>query len=266
MLKDLIIGQYWPGNSFVHRLDPRIKIVAVLILVITLLLTDRWPGNALLAIFALMVISLARIPGRSLYRGLRPLRWFILLTFFLHLFFTPGVALALPGPLKMITREGLDNGLLMGFRFLLLIVITALLTLTTSPIKFTVGLERLLRPLRRVGLPVSEMALMMSIALRFIPTMTEEADQIMKAQEARGAVFKSGELKNRLRALLALVIPLLIGSFQRAEELAVAMEARGFHGVEGRSSMQELRAGPLEHLAWIVALMVGAAAIFLNKM
>ena len=166
----------------------------------------------------------------------------------------------------MITREGLDNGLLMGFRFLLLIVITALLTLTTSPIKFTVGLERLLRPLRRVGLPVSEMALMMSIALRFIPTMTEEADQIMKAQEARGAVFKSGELKNRLRALLALVIPLLIGSFQRAEELAVAMEARGFHGVEGRSSMQELRAGPLEHLAWIVALMVGAAAIFLNKM
>lgn len=239
MLNDLTIGQYLPLDSLVHRLDPRAKLLAVTALVTGLFLVKGFEGYALVAAFLAIALALSRISVAYLVRGLRPLWLIIVITLALHLFLTEGRVLAYLGPLK-ITHEGLARGLFMTIRLVLLILLTSLLTLSTSPIALTDGLESLLKPFRRFGVPAHELAMMMTIALRFIPTLLEEAERIMKAQMARGADFESGHLMQRAKNLIPLLVPLFVSAFRRADELATAMEARCYRGGEGRTKFRPL--------------------------
>jgi energy-coupling factor transport system permease protein len=239
MLTDIILGQYFPGSSFVHRLDPRTKLLGTLTFIGSIFLADGYPAYAVLSLFAALAIATSRIPLRMVARSLRPLWVIIVLTMVIHLFSTPGTVLYSLGPLT-ITKEGIRQGALMTFRLVFLIVMSSLLTFTTSPIVLTDGIERLLKPFRRFGLPAHELAMMMTIALRFIPTLLEETDRIMKAQMARGADFAQGNILRRAQSMVPLLVPLFISAFRRADELAVAMEARCYRGGENRTRMKEL--------------------------
>lgn len=239
MLKDITIGQYIPGESVVHRLDPRTKILAVLFYMTGLFLLDRLETYLGVAILTLVLIWLSQIPVSYLLKGLKPILIILVFTFVLHLFLTPGTEVLRIGPLK-ITIEGIRQGVFMSLRLIFLILVTSLLTLTTSPISLTDGLESLMGPGKRIGLPAHELAMMMSIALRFIPTLLEETDKIMKAQMARGADFESGNLWQRAKNMVPLLVPLFVGAFRRADELAMAMEARCYRGSQGRTKMKQL--------------------------
>lgn len=254
-LSEMALGQYYPGDSLIHRLDPRSKLLVVSAQILGLFLVGRLVG---LAGFALMIASMAvqaRIPLGYLLRSLRPLLVIVLLTFVLNALFTPGESLLRVGFVS-VSREGLYRGLFMTLRLLLLITASSLLTLTTSPVALTDGLERILSPFRRLGVPAHEFAMMMTIALRFIPTLMEEADRTMKAQMARGADFGSGSLVRRARSFIPLLVPLFIGAFRRADELAVAMEARCYRGGEGRTRLKTLRITALDYVFMIAALLV----------
>ena len=266
MFRDILIGQYYPANSFVHRLDPRTKILITTAYVVVLFLVRGTAGYAAAALFTLVVALLARIPPRLLLRSLRPVLFLLVLTVVLHALMSgrEGVLLWSLGPLR-VTREGLSLGLQMGVRLTLLIITSSLLTLTTSPIELTDGIEQLLRPANRVGLPVHELAMMMTIALRFIPTLMEEADRIIKAQMARGADFQHGSFTARIRSLVPILVPLFIGAFRRADELAMAMEARCYRGGEGRTRYKRLRLGPRDALAGAVASVVTGLIIWLGR-
>ncbi|HET7616464.1 MAG TPA: energy-coupling factor transporter transmembrane protein EcfT, partial [Bacillales bacterium] len=229
-MNQFIIGQYVPGDSVIHRLDPRAKLIAVLIYVGVVFFANNLWANGLLAIFTVGAIALSRVPFYYLYKGLRPILWIILLTFLLHVFMThQGDLLFQWGPIH-INEGGVIRGIYIALRIFFLIVVTTLLTLTTTPIDITDGMEMLLAPFKKAGLPVHEFALMISISLRFIPTLMEETEKIMKAQQARGTEFSSGPLKDRILAIIPLLVPLFINAFKRAEDLALAMEARGYRG------------------------------------
>ncbi len=239
MLDGITLGQYIPGESIVHRLDPRTKIIISLLLIILLFLVDSYVGYLLVGLGIMGIIALSGMPFRFVLRGLRPLRIILILTFVLHLFMNEGRELARLGPLVM-TYEGLHRAILMTARLSLLVLATSLLTLTTSPIRLTDGLESLLNPFKRFGMPAHELAMMMTIALRFIPTLFEETEKIMKAQKARGADFESGKLTERAKNLVPLLVPLFVSAFRRADELAIAMEARCYRGGEGRTKLRQL--------------------------
>ncbi len=264
MLRDITLGQYLPRESPIHRLDPRTKILLTLLYIVALFMADNGYPYVLLGFFTLLCYPLARLPLRIIGRSLRPLLFILALTVGLNMIMTSGEVLYRLGPLSL-TREGLRLGVLMGVRLGLLIVTTSLLTLTTSPISLTDGMERLLRPFRRLGLPAHELAMMMTIALRFIPTLLEEAEKIMKAQTARGARFTSGNFLVRARNLVPLLVPLFVGAFRRADELALAMEARCYRGGEGRTRMRELHAAARDYLAALVMVAVMAAVLWLRR-
>lgn len=238
-LQTVTIGQYYPGHSVLHRMDPRTKITGVFLLSIAIFLPKVWLGYLLTALFSLTALALSNVPVRFILRGLKPILIFLGITIVLNLFLTPGDPI-----LKLwrftITREGLVLSGVATFRLLLLVMSASLLTLTTSPIRLTDGLERMLRPLEPIGVPAHEIALMMTIALRFIPTLIEEADRIIRAQMARGADFQSGNLLKRVGGLIPVMVPLFVAAFRRADELATAMEARGYRGGKGRTRMKEL--------------------------
>lgn len=240
MIGNITIGQYYPANSPVHRLDPRTKIIAVLIYIFALFLADDYFTYALVTAFSLAMVLISRIPFKAMAKGLKPIFIFIIITACLHLFLTDGAEIWRWRFLK-ITREGFDQAVFMTLRLGLLIAVSSLLTYTTTPIQLTDGLERLLNPLKRIGVPAHELAMMMTIALRFVPTLLEETDKIMKAQISRGANFRSGSLVKRAKIIIALLVPLFLSAFRRAEELALAMEARGYHGGEGRTRMRVLK-------------------------
>ncbi len=240
MFRNITIGQYIPGESFVHRLDPRTKILIALVVVTVLFLVESMAGYGIVALFVLGAIVVGRLPMGFVFRGVRPLAFILVLTFGLHLFMNEGRALFTIGPL-VATYEGAARGLAMSTRLVLLVLATSILTLSTSPIQLTDGLESLLSPARRVGVPAHELAMMMTIALRFIPTLLEETDKIMKAQMARGADFQSGNILRRAKSLVPLLVPLFVSAFRRADELAMAMEARCYRGGEGRTRMKQLR-------------------------
>lgn len=241
MMEKMIFGRYVPADSIVHQMDPRSKLMLVFIFVCIVFIANNPITYAILTIYTLFIVALSKISLRFLYAGLKPVLWLILFTLLMHLFLTKeGELLIQFGPLK-IYEEGLSQGIFISVRFFLLILVTSLLTLTTTPIEITDGLETLLGPLKKVHFPVHELALMMSISLRFIPTLMQETDKIMKAQIARGVEFTSGPIKERVRAIIPLLIPLFISSFKRAEELAVAMEARGYRGGEGRTKYRLLK-------------------------
>jgi energy-coupling factor transport system permease protein len=240
MMENMIFGRYVPADSLIHRMDPRSKLILVFMFVCIIFIANNGTTYALIAAYTLIMMALSRIPVRFLYAGLKPVLWLVMFTLFLHVFLTQeGPLLFEFGPLK-VYEEGIRQGFFISMRFFFLILITSLLTLTTTPIEITDGLETLLNPLKKVRFPVHEMALMMSISLRFIPTLMQETDKIMKAQIARGVEFTSGPVKDRMKAIVPLLIPLFVNSFKRAEELAIAMEARGYRGGEGRTKYRQL--------------------------
>ena len=241
MLKDITLGQFFPGDSFIHRLDPRTKLLMVIVYIVALFLASGWLSYGLVAAFLAVCIGISSIPLKSITRGLKPVMMIVVFTGILNLFFTPGEHEIVNIFGFSLTWEAVERAAQMILRIMLLITGTFLLTYTTSPIALTDGLERLLSPLKVVKFPVHELSMMMCIALRFIPTLIEETDKIMSAQKARGADFENGTLMERARALIPILVPLFIGAFRRADELATAMECRCYQGGEGRSKMKILR-------------------------
>lgn len=238
MLKDITIGQYYPCKSTIHSLDSRVKLIATFVFMASLFIINKfWPYAIVLASLA-FVVKLSKIPPKYLMKGLKPLRWIILFTFVINIFFLPGDPIWKFGFLT-ITKQGIEQAIFMAMRLLFLVVGTSILTLTTSPIELTDGIERLLKPFNRIGLPVHELAMMMTIALRFIPTLLDETDKIMKAQMSRGADFESKNIINRAKNLVPLLVPLFVSAFRRADELAMAMEARCYRGGYNRTKMRE---------------------------
>ncbi|MFK9119850.1 energy-coupling factor transporter transmembrane protein EcfT [Peribacillus castrilensis] len=240
MLDKMIIGRYVPANSLMHKMDPRAKLLLVFLFVCVVFLANNVVSYGLLAVFTILLISLSKIPLRYLYNGLKPIFFLIVFTFILHILFTKEGELLFEYGWFEIYEGGLIQGFFISIRFTLLILVTSLLTLTTSPISITDGMEELLGPLKKWKMPVHELALMMSIALRFIPTLMEETEKIMKAQTARGVDFSSGPIKDRVKSIVPLLVPLFVSSFKRAEELATAMESRGYRGGEGRTKYRQL--------------------------
>ena len=257
MLNNITLGQYYPADSAVHRLDPRMKILLLVAMIVAIFLC----GDLLAYIPVIGVLALAsylsKVPFRLLLKGLRPLRFILVFTFILNLFFLQGETPLLNLGFTVITREALLTAIQYSLRLVLLVLFSSLLTLTTAPVTLTDGLERLLSPLRVIHFPAHEMAMMMTIALRFIPTLLEEADKIMKAQSARGADFESGNLIARAKAMVPLLVPLFVSAFRRAGELAMAMEARCYHSGEGRTRLRVLRL----HRGDFIAALVAAALI-----
>ena len=241
MLKDITLGQYFPGNSCVHRLDPRTKLLLLIVYIIALFVAVSWISYAVMLVFLIGTIWVSKIPPKSILRGMKPLVMILIFTGVLNVFFTAGETVLVSFWGISITEEGIVRAVFMMVRILMLISGTFLLTYTTSPIALTDGLEALLSPLKKLRLPVHELSMMMCIALRFIPTLIEETDKIMSAQKARGADFESGKLMQRVRALIPILVPLFISAFRRADELATAMECRCYQGGEGRTKMKILR-------------------------
>nr|WP_288809373.1 energy-coupling factor transporter transmembrane component T [uncultured Mogibacterium sp.] len=239
MIRDITLGQYYPEQSVIHRLDARTKILGTLLYIIVLFLVNSFAGFGLVILALGVLIGISKVPVRFIFRGLKAVVFIILLTFLLNLFMFDGTVLW-HWKFLTITYEGLYRSCFMALRLILLIIGTSMLTLTTKPMELTDGLEKLLKPFNRFGLPSHEIALMMSIALRFIPTLLEETDKIMKAQQARGADFESGNLIQRVKNMIPILIPLFVGSFRIAQDLALAMEARCYHGGVGRTRMKEI--------------------------
>ncbi|GKU84975.1 energy-coupling factor transporter transmembrane protein EcfT [Niallia sp. NCCP-28] len=264
MMGKMLIGRFVPLNSTLHRMDPRAKLILVFLFIcIVFLATNIW-GYLLLIAYVLFMTLLSKVPIKYIYIGLKPVLWLILFTFFLHLFFTKEGNLFFHYGWIRIYEEGIRMGILISIRFFLLIIMTSLLTLTTTPIELTDAIETLLAPLKKVKFPVHELALMMSISLRFIPTLMDETEKIMKAQIARGVEFSSGPIRNRIKAIVPLFIPLFVNSFKRAEELAIAMEARGYQGGEGRTKYRQLTWQMTDTVMIIILLLLTAFLLLLR--
>ncbi len=263
MLRDITLGQFFPGNTFIHRLDPRTKLLAVILYIVALFNAQGVVTYAIVAALLALCIIVSRVPFRSLTRGLKPIWVIVAFTAIMNLFFTSGTPLGAGWLLSHISQEGLRSAIFMVLRIVMLIMGTFLLTYTTSPISLTDGLESLLSPLKKLRLPVHELAMMMSIALRFIPTLIEETDKIMSAQKARGADFESGNIFQRAKALVPILVPLFISAFRRADELATAMECRCYHGGQGRTALHVLHFRPADLwvLAGFAALTAGVIAL-----
>lgn len=249
MIKDITIGQYVPGDSFVHKLDPRVKIIISITFIIALFIVNNFEGYVFVIGFTTLSIAISKVPFRYIYKGLKPIFILLLFTALINILMTSGDVLLFQWKFIRIYREGLTMAAFMILRLTFLIIGTSLLTLTTSPIELTDGIEKLLNPFRKIGVPAHELAMMMTIALRFIPTLMDETDKIMKAQMARGADFESGNIFNRAKNLIPLLVPLFISSFRRADELAMAMEARCYRGGEGRTRMKQLKLTNLDFIA-----------------
>lgn len=260
MIKDITIGQYLPGNSFIHKLDPRVKILLSFAYIITLFIANNFYGYLFIVAFTIFAITLAKIPVKYLFKGIKPIIWIIIFTAVLNATLTPGDVLWKWKFIK-ITEQGLYLSAFMVVRLVFLIIGTSLLTLTTSPISLTDGIEKLLNPFKVIGVPAHELAMMMTIALRFIPTLLDETDKIMKAQMARGADFETGNIIRRARNLVPLLVPLFISSFRRADELAMAMEARCYRGGEGRTRMKQLRIEKRDYVASVTMLLLIVVSI-----
>ncbi len=260
-VRDITLGQYYPGESCIHRLDPRVKIICTLIYLISLFVVQSFTVFGLCIVMLAIVIILSRIPFRFISKGLKPIMLLIVFTMIINLLFTTtGDILAQLGPVK-ITRDGIYRACFMGLRLVLLIFGSSLLTLTTKPIELTDGLEKLLAPLAKIGLPAHELAMMMTIALRFIPTLLDETDKIMKAQTARGADFENGSIKEKAKALVPLLVPLFVSAFRIAGDLAMAMEARCYHGGAGRTRMHQMKMAKGDAIAFAVIIVYFALVI-----
>ena len=264
MLKDITLGQFFPGSSVIHRLDPRTKLIALIIYIVTLFTAASWISYGLVFVFLAAVIATSKIPVKAFVRGMKPLLLILIFTGLLNLFFTAGETVLVSFWKITITLEGLTRAFFMVIRILMLISGTFLLTYTTSPISLTDGLEALLSPLKKIRLPVHELSMMMCIALRFIPTLVEETDKIMSAQKARGADFENGKLMDRVKALIPILVPLFISAFRRADELATAMECRCYQGGDGRTKMKLLHFKRFDFVSFLLLAVLCAVITLLS--
>ena len=261
MLRDITLGQYFPGDTIAHRLDPRTKLILLVLYIIALFQAKGWVSYAVILVLTFTAMAVSHIRLKNIFKGLKPMLFIIVLTALLNIFYTSGT------PVRegwIITWEGLDRAVKMILRITLLITGTFLLTYTTSPMALTDGLERLMSPLKKIRVPVHEITLMMSMALRFIPTLIEETDKIMSAQRARGADFETGSLVSRAKALIPILVPLFVSAFRRADELAIAMESRCYHGGEGRTRMKQLQFRGIDIAALILGGVLLAGLIVLK--
>lgn len=264
MIKDITLGQYLPGNSVVHKLDPRTKILIVFAYIALVFSVKNMVGYALALIFPLIVCFISKIPLKMIVKSLKPLLFFIIFTALINLFLTKGKVL-LSFWIFNITEEGIVLTVKMALRLILLVTGTSLLTYTTSPIVLTDGIEKLLSPLSKIGVPAHEIAMMMTIALRFIPTIIDETDKIMKAQSARGSDFESGNLISRAKALVPILVPLFISAFRRADDLAVAMECRCYHGGKNRTKLKTIKMTGRDFAAIILFAAIFAAGVIWGR-
>lgn len=263
MIRDITIGQYYPADSILHRLDPRLKLNGTLIFIVSMFLFDTFYGYIAVTLFLASIIKLSKVPFKFIIKGLKAIVIILLFTVTINLFMTPGDNLV-KWKFISITKQGVHYALFMGIRLTYLILGSSLMTFTTTPNQLTDGLERLLWPLRRIKVPVHEIAMMMSIALRFIPILLEETDKIMKAQMARGADFESGGIIKRAKGLVPLLVPLFVSAFRRANDLAMAMEARCYRGGEGRTKMKPLQYKGHDGIAYLVLLAYMAIVIVIK--
>lgn len=267
MLRDITIGQYIDGDSPIHQLDARVKILAVLLFIIILFLIRGIFEYAIITLFLVAVIKLSKVPFKFMIRGLKPILYILIFTVALNVLMTPGTELFkldLRIFTLLVTVEGVKTGLYMMTRLIYLVLGTSLLTLTTSPLMLTDGIEKLLKPFEVIKVPAHEIAMMMTIAIRFIPTIAEEADKIMKAQTARGADFESGGIVRRAKAMIPLLVPLFVSSFRRADDLAVAMDARCYHGGANRTRMKVMRLGRYDAVAAGVLVLLVAVLVYVR--
>ncbi len=251
MIRDITLGQYYQTDSIVHRLDPRVKIAATLVFICSLFVVEQAAGYIVAVLFLAFAIRLSHVPFRFMMRGMRAILFLLLITFFFNLFLTPGEAVFHIWKLS-VTKEGISLAVKMAVRLSLLIIGSSVMTLTTTPNNLTDGLEKMLKPLQKCKVPVHEVAMMMSIALRFIPILLEETDKIMKAQMARGASFDEGNLIQKAKSMVPLLVPLFISAFRRANDLAMAMEARCYRGGEGRTKMKPLQYKKRDFAAYLI--------------
>lgn len=265
MLKDITLGQYFPGDTVIHKLDPRTKLILVIVFIVALFLAVDWISYAVMFLVTALCVKISTIKLKSILKGLKPLIFIIVFTGILNLFYTKGGTVLFDWWIFTVTTAGIKRAFLMIVRIMLLLTGTFLLTYTTSPLALTDGLEILLNPLKKIRVPVHEMSMMMSMALRFIPTLIEETDKIMSAQRARGADFESGNLLDRAKALVPILVPLFISAFRRADELAVAMECRCYHGGQGRTKLHVLHYQTRDYLVMAAYAAVLAAVLILAR-
>lgn len=260
MIRDITIGQYYPADSILHRLDPRVKFIGTFLFLISLFVADGIWGYVLATVFLVAIVGLSKVPVKFMLKGLKPLFLILIITLAFNLFLVPGEVIWEFGFLKL-TYEGIRQAVKIGIRLIYLVIGSSVMTLTTTPNQLTDGLERILNPLKKIKVPVHEISMMMSIALRFIPILMEETDKIMKAQIARGADFESGNLIQKAKSLIPLLVPLFISAFRRADDLAMAMEARCYHGGENRTQMKPLIYKAMDYWAYAVCLLYLGADI-----
>ncbi len=264
MLKDITIGQYYQTDSVIHRLDPRVKLSGTLLYIVTLFFIGNVWGYIVATLVLAGVIRLSKVPFAFITRGMRSIVMLLMITVIFNMFLTPGTPI-FSFWIFTLTREGLRTAVFMGWRLILLLIGSSLMTLTTTPNHLTDGMEKALKPLNKIGVPVHEIAMMMSIALRFIPILLEETDKIMKAQIARGADFESGNLINKAKAMVPLLVPLFISAFRRANDLAMAMESRCYRGGEGRTKMKPLVYTKADRLGYLCIFAFMAVTIFVGR-
>ncbi|MFJ7973102.1 energy-coupling factor transporter transmembrane component T family protein [Psychrobacillus sp. NPDC096389] len=265
MLEKMIFGRFIPGDSFIHRLDARAKLIFVFLFIAVVFIANNWVTYAILVAFTFLIIRTSRIRLYFLINGLKPVVILIIFTFLLHLFFTREGAVIFEWKFIKIYEEGLRQGIFISIRFFVLVILTSILTLTTTPISITDALETLLNPLKKWKLPVHELALMMSISLRFIPTLMDETDKIMKAQMARGSDMTTGSMKERMNAVVPLLIPLFVSAFKRAEDLATAMEVRGYKGGEGRTRYRKLEWATKDTVVIVILLLLAIVLFYFRS-
>lgn len=265
MIRDITLGQYYPGSSLIHRMDPRFKIVATLVYIVGLFMVTKFFGFIFPLVYLILAIAISRVPLGFILRGMKPIIIILVCTFVINLFMIDGGKVLVDFRFTDITEQGLKSAVFLASRLIMLIIASSLLTYTTKPVMLTDGIESLLKPMKLVGLPAHELAMMMSIALRFIPTLLEETDKIMKAQMARGADFETGSLMNRLKGLVPILIPLFISSLRRAEDLAMAMEARCYKGGEGRTRLHTLKFGKIDWVGTVVTVLMMVGIVFTMK-
>ena len=264
MLRDITLGQYYQTDSVIHRLDPRVKLVATIAFIISLFLVDNIWGYIVAMVFLAACIKLSRVPFKFMVKGMRAILFLLLLTVAFNMFLTPGTPLVQIWKLT-ITKEGLRLAIMMAVRLTFLIIGSSIMTLTTTPNNLTDGMESLMKPLEKMKVPVHEIAMMMSIALRFIPILLEETDKIMKAQIARGADFETGNIVKKAKAMVPLLVPLFISAFRRANDLAMAMEARGYRGGEHRTKMKPLIYKKTDYVSYLILLGYLAVCVVIGK-
>ena len=264
-MNDITLGQYIPGDSCIHKLDPRTKLALLVLYIVLVFLVHALPLFLIPLFYTLLALWLGRIPLSYLYKSLKPIRFLLVFMFLLNLFVTGGEKVLVSFWIIRITEEALRQALFITVRLMLLVSGSSILTLTTSPLQLTNGFERIMSPLKRLHFPAHELAMMMTIALRFIPTLMEETEKIKKAQMSRGADFETGNPITRAKAMLPILIPLFVSAFRRADELAMAMEARCYHGGEGRTKLHELKFSKKDLIAFLFSALVLALLIFLNR-